>query len=310
MGFAALLILGFHLYIPFSHHIFELSIQRAAYIGVDLFFFLSAYSLGRKESISFFSFIKNRFFSIYVPFIVFAVIAFFYKRWKFARLLKVIFSIEFFQRGGGAFLWFTSGIMLLYSITPFLIKAKKKFGIMAFLFMLLGWMSVAVVLQYCLNYTTIFILINRLPVFFIGLYYDELRGIAIGKLKIPAILTGIFIGVFLLFQYGSITKLNRPLSEFYYIIAIPFVFSFVVLCDFVAETVKIRNVPLNFVGKISFELYGSQMIFGYDMESFFMKTTKNGQISFLLTCFSLIVIAYLFHQMFVFINERKRKNKK
>ena len=48
MGFAALLIFLFHFYIPLSS---EGNIFAFAYLGVDIFFFVSAYSLGKKEDI-------------------------------------------------------------------------------------------------------------------------------------------------------------------------------------------------------------------------------------------------------------------
>ena len=43
MGLAALLIVIFHFYIPFTGTKLELTLWRATYIGVDLFFFVSAY---------------------------------------------------------------------------------------------------------------------------------------------------------------------------------------------------------------------------------------------------------------------------
>ena len=51
MGLAALLIMIFHFYIPFSGLKAELVIYRAAYIGVDIFFFVSAYSLAQRDRI-------------------------------------------------------------------------------------------------------------------------------------------------------------------------------------------------------------------------------------------------------------------
>lgn len=129
MGLAALLIMIFHFYIPFSGLKAELVIYRAAYIGVDIFFFVSAYSLAQRDRIEYWKFVGNRLLSIYIPFVLFAVVAGFYEKWKYPRFFKVISGIEFFKRGGGSFLWFFVAIMLIYLIAPFLIKLKKTFWI-------------------------------------------------------------------------------------------------------------------------------------------------------------------------------------
>ena len=76
MGIAAILILIFHFYIPFTDSIYELSFRKASYIGVELFFFLSACSIGKNTFIKFVPFIKNRLLLVYVPFVAFSVIAF------------------------------------------------------------------------------------------------------------------------------------------------------------------------------------------------------------------------------------------
>ena len=95
----------FHFYIPFSGLKAELVIYRAAYIGVDIFFFVSAYSLAQRDRIEYWKFVGNRLLSIYIPFVLFAVVANFYEKWKYPRFFKVIAGIEFFKRGGGSFLW-------------------------------------------------------------------------------------------------------------------------------------------------------------------------------------------------------------
>ena len=61
MGFAALLIFLFHFYIPLSS---EGNIFAFAYLGVDIFFFVSAYSLGKKK-------ILNLFLSLRIDFFLF-----------------------------------------------------------------------------------------------------------------------------------------------------------------------------------------------------------------------------------------------
>ena len=55
MGYAALLIVLFHFYIPVFNNVAETFIYRSAYIGVDLFFFVSASSLSIKSQIDYYT---------------------------------------------------------------------------------------------------------------------------------------------------------------------------------------------------------------------------------------------------------------
>ena len=82
MGYAALLIVLFHFYIPVFNNVAETFIYRSAYIGVDLFFFVSASSLSKKSQIDYLPFVANRFRAVYIPFVIFSVIAFVYKKWR------------------------------------------------------------------------------------------------------------------------------------------------------------------------------------------------------------------------------------
>lgn len=165
MGLSALLILFFHLYIPFTTSALELSLQRSAYIGVDLFFFLSAYSLGRKTKINWRAFFHNRFCVIYLPFVLFAVFAFFYQGWKFKRLLEVVSGVEFLRRGGGSFLWFFPGMFLFYFMTPLWLRVKEAFSKSGLLVMLMGWLLLAVFVQFVLKQNQLLLLIHRMPIF-------------------------------------------------------------------------------------------------------------------------------------------------
>lgn len=108
----------FHFYIPFSGLKAELVIYRAAYIGVDIFFFVSAYSLAQRDRIEYWKFVGNRLLSVYIPFVLFAVVAAFYDKWKYPRFFKVISGIEFSKRRRLLFMVFVA-IMLIYLIAPF-----------------------------------------------------------------------------------------------------------------------------------------------------------------------------------------------
>ena len=309
MGFAALLIFVFHFYIPFTDTAAETFFYRSAYIGVDLFFFLSAVSLGKNESLPFGSFMRNRLLRVYVPFAVLAMIAALYKGWKIKKLAFVLLGIEFIQKGGGAFLWFLPGIMLLYLVTPLLVRVKSRFGLKSLAVLIALWAAVVLLLQYAFNWTRIFILLNRIPVYLIGLYFAPLSRCLPKKLRLPLMAAGLIIGGALVWQFGTTARLNVPIKEMYYVLAIPYTLSIAALLDFAAETLNSRLAPLEFVGGITLELYGLQMIFGYDVESFLISKAVNGQLAFLISAALLISAAYVFHMLRVqtdkYIKRRK-----
>ena len=112
----AFLILVFHLWIRLSSTMMESFFVHTAYIGVDLFFLVSIVSLASKE-ISYKEFIHNRIMTIYLPFVFFVFLNAFVQG-KYTNIIRQIFFIEFFQKGGGAFLWFLPAMMLLYLVFP------------------------------------------------------------------------------------------------------------------------------------------------------------------------------------------------
>ena len=297
MGFAALLIFVFHFYIPFTDTAAETFFYRSAYIGVDLFFFLSAVSLGKNESLPFGSFIRNRLSRVYVPFAVLAVLAAAYKGWAFKKLFFVLCGIDFLQKGGGAFLWFLPGIMLLYLITPLFVRLKSRCGLKSLGLLFLLWAAAVVLLQYGFHRTRIFILLNRIPIYLLGLYFVPLSRYQPEKLRVPLIIAGLVIGGALVWNFGTTARLNAPIKDMYYIIAIPYTLSVAALIEFASERFSLRLAALSFVGGVTLELYGLQMIFGYDIESFLVSKALNGQLAFLITAAVLISASCLFSML-------------
>ena len=127
MTFSALFIVIFHMWINVTNSPIEMYLRQICVIGVDLFFFLSAYSIGKRKNIEYKKFIIDRFLKIYLKFIIFACIAAFYLKWDISKFIKVILGIELFNKGGGSFLWFIPGIMLVYLTLPLYKKIDEKY---------------------------------------------------------------------------------------------------------------------------------------------------------------------------------------
>lgn len=295
MGFAALLILIFHFYVPFGQSRFEFFVWQSAYYGVDLFFFMSAYSLGTKDKIKFGAFLANRLYYIYLPFVIMTLIATIYKHWSFMRFVKILLGIEFFNNGGGAFLWFVTAIMILYILAPLFVGIKSKYGILALPMLLAFWLVVAVIFQFVFPKETLFIVINRLPIFILGLFYEDYRKLDLKKFKLPLAVISLVLGCLLVNKWGLTVRLSKPFWNMFYILAIPMVFGIVGIFDSLSELVKLRNIPLSLLGKITLELYGFQMIFGLKIESKIYMRTRNGFLSFLVTAAAVIAIATVFY---------------
>ena len=153
----AFLILVFHLWIRLSSTMMESFFVHTAYIGVDLFFLVSIYSLASKE-IRYKEFICNRILTIYLPFVFFVLMNAFVQG-KYTNIIRQVFFIEFFQKGGGAFLWFLPAMMLLYLVFPVfhqwnnLYKTYIAFG----MYILTVWICTVI------KYDQIMILLHRIP---------------------------------------------------------------------------------------------------------------------------------------------------
>lgn len=317
MGLAAILILVFHFWMPLTASPIETNIYRSAYLGVDIFFFVSAYSLSQRKHISWLKFMGNRLLYVYAPFVVMCLMAALYKGWTLRKLSMALCGVSFFLAGGGSFLWFAIAIMLVYMVAPGMIKLKEKFGYGAAVIVMIAWLVLVCILQFVFSYTTIFILINRIPIMIIGFFYDDLRKILNRRYAIAGIIIGLVVGACIVYNYCGNVRLNKPISDIYYILVIPFTVSLIMLIDFIETKFPFKCRPLDFIGGLTLEIYGMQMIFGYDIESKVFKMLKQTTmslsilklISFLVTVCLLIMISWIFSKIKTVILEYVKRKK-
>ena len=249
---AAFQILFFHLWAPITSTQIEQFILKTAYVGVDMFFFLSAYSLAGRE-IDYVPFLKDRVLKLYAKFAFFTLImALFSKSFGVIRVVKSLTLIEFFQKGGGAFLWFIPAILILYIIYPLFLKWNSRFKV---IWVLLIWLIAGVFSEHVLSYTTVFIFTNRIPVILAG-YLFKTYCTHNNNLRRSFIVL-IPLGVLLLHMYGFKVRLNFPIKDMFYVLAIPSVLGLVMLSSYVKKYAVTESL-----GSITLELYAVQMIFG------------------------------------------------
>ena len=249
---AAFQILFFHLWAPITSMQIEQFVLKTAYVGVDMFFFLSAYSLAGRE-IDYVPFLKDRVLKLYAKFAFFVMImALFSKSFGVIRAVKSLTFIEFFQKGGGAFLWFIPAILILYIIYPLFLKWNSRFKV---IWVLLIWLIAGVFSEHVLSYTAVFIFTNRIPVILAG-YLFKTYCTKNNNLRRSFIVL-IPLGALLLHMYGFKVRLNFPIKDMFFVLAIPTVLGLVTLSSYVKKCAVTDSL-----GSITLELYAVQMIFG------------------------------------------------
>ena len=249
---AAFQILFFHLWAPLTSTQIEQFILKTAYVGVDMFFFLSAYSLAGRE-IDYVPFLKDRVLKLYAKFAFFVLImALFSKSFGVIRAVKSLTFIEFFQKGGGAFLWFIPAILIFYAVYPLFLKWNSRFKV---IWVLLIWLTGSVFAEHVLSYTAVFIFTNRIPVILAG-YLFKTYCTKNNNLRRSFIVL-IPLGALLLHMYGFKVRLNFPIKDMFYVLAIPSVIGLVMLSSYVKKYAVTESL-----GSITLELYAVQMIFG------------------------------------------------
>ena len=264
---AAFQILFFHLWAPLTSTQIEQFILKTAYVGVDMFFFLSAYSLAGRE-IDYVPFLKDRLLKMYAKFAFFVLImALFSKSFGVIRVVKSLTLIEFFQKGGGAFLWFIPAILILYIIYPLFLKWNSRFKV---IWVLLIWLIAGVFSEHVLSYTAVFIFTNRIPVILAGYLFktyctgnrdaimpDNNKMNRTIQILRRSFIVLIPLGTLLLYMYGFKVRLNFPIKDMFYVLAIPTVLGLVTLSSYVKKYAVTESL-----GSITLELYAVQMIFG------------------------------------------------
>lgn len=301
MSFSALMIIIFHLWINITKpntniYLIETYLRYIGYIGVDIFFFLSAYSLASNEIDNYLNFIFKRFKKIYLKFIIFGVIAFFFNKWSFLKLLKIIFGIEFLTKGGGSFLWFIPAIMIIYILLPLYKKLDNKYKIITPIITIITYLILVITLSINKK-TTLLIFINRIPIILLGYYFSKLK--IFEKLQknnllyycVALCLTifGLFFNYYLYLNHFYLSYFQ----DIFYVLSIPLIIGVILLLD------KIKvNKLFNYLGSITLEVYAIQMIFGYYLTGKLVKIISNSFLTNIISIVIVILIASFFNLIF------------
>lgn len=306
MAISAILILIYHLWINITNLRVEIYLRQICVIGVDIFFFISAYTIG-KLKISYKDFIANRIKKIYSEFLVFSIIGAIYFKWGLKKFLNVVFGFELIKYGGGSFLWFIPGIMIIYLTLPIIKKLDIKFPKIIPFALLIIYMLVVVLISTLGDYKALFILINRIPVILIGYYFarydifDKLdkNKIIYWALTIISTIVGIVVSYCIFKYHFKVTWFK----EIFYVLYIPLVIGIILIIDRIK-----KNKLIEYIGSITLELYGIQMIFGFKIANNIYRYVDKRLMSNILTIITIIIMAMMYNYIIKLKGKILKKN--
>lgn len=293
MLFASILILIFHLWINIfdrTSSLFEIEnfIRKICYIGVDIFFFLSSYSISKSEIKDYKKFIFNRLIKVYLVFILFAVIGAICFNWNFKTFLLTISGIQLFIKGGGSFLWFIPALMIIYILLPLFNKIDNKYKILTPIITLITWLLFTIIISVYTKYNQIFIFTNRIPIILLGCYcskYCILDKLNLKKYLILMI-SLLVLGIFILYKFNHVTC--SYINDIFYLVSIPLIIGLILLINLIPT-----NKIIDKIGSATLEMYGIQMLFGFKMTSKIYELLKSAILSNFITILIVIVFSVI-----------------
>lgn len=276
MAFSAILILIFHFWVVENSFV-----KGTSYLGVDIFFFLSGYSLADKSTVC-----RVKF--LYLRFVIASLVAFVYNKWSLSYLIKVLSGVDLIENGGGAFLWFIPTILVYYMWYPLFKKYDKINRIRTIGVVSCLWLAVSFIVVN--NYHQLGIVWLRIPVFLLGYYFTKVTLKDSTRYILGIIL--VVVGVLLTKEFGYIHKLQTPIYNMFYICIIPLTLGIILLLQ------KVRECKLVvLIGSSTFEMYVIQMIFGYDLMSSLINIVDSILIVNIITVVTIVCISITINQI-------------
>lgn len=267
MGVAMLWIISYHF--PFQISFLPLRVfKEIGYGGVDIFLFASGlgcyFSYSKNQDPL--TFIKrriSRLAPVYLPFIIVWVsYSYFSGKISLQAVIGNIFAVQGFTNLGENFNWYIAGLILCYILTPFFFGIIEKMknggallGLIAFLLM------ITIPFE---NATNGIIIVTRLPIFAIGMYFAKMSESecpvltckSISFLFLASVVGFAVLGMFRLF-FGKFLW-SYGLYWYPFILITPGLCVFIsIICETMIKYKITRGFiwPLKSIGEYSFELY-------------------------------------------------------
>lgn len=304
MAVATIMILIFHLWINVTNSVIENFLRYICVIGVDLFFFVSAYSIGKKKNIEYKKFLLNRLNSVYFKFFLLSIVCAIYAGWDIIKFIKTVLGIELFTNGGGSFLWFIPSIMIVYILLPLYKKIDDKYPKITPSISFTIYILASIIVSLYTDYTALFIFTNRILIILIGFYfakYNVLEKINTNR-RIYYVITFVllFVGIFISYNtYVNFFKLSW-LNDAFYILNIPLEIGLILLLDKIKE-----NRVIKMIGSATLESYGIQMIFGFKLANIIYKKIHYALLSNIVSIVVILILSLILKYIFDLIQKMK-----
>ena len=298
MGVAALLIILFHLFpVSRSNDVVSSYIRFVAmtgYIGVDIFFFMTGYMAYYSDTGNYFSYIKRKFLHIYPIFIFCCIIYVIMGKLSITKAVLTVFGIEFILNGGGSMIWFIPAIMIFYLAVPFYLKLVRKMNNLKLLIISLAiWSGIMLALENFTDNHSLNIFLCRLPIILLGPFLAGYEGKWRVNIKAGVGVVLLVAGIALNYNFGYMIKLAFPISDIFYVTAIPYVMGIILCADVIFA--KVKSYIFSALGKVSLELYCLQMVFGSLIFGRAIRYVNSSLVAFFIVFAIIFILSKLIH---------------
>jgi len=298
MGVAALLIILYHLFpVSRSNDVVSSSIRFVAmtgYIGVDIFFFMTGYMAYYSDTGNYFSYIKRKFLHIYPIFIFCCILYVIMGKLSITKAVLTVFGIEFILNGGGSMIWFIPAIMIFYLAVPFYLKLVRKMNNIKLLIISLAiWSGLMLAIENFTDNHSLNIFLCRLPIILLGLFLAGCEGKWRVNIKAGVGVVLLVVGITLNYNFGYMIKLAFPISDIFYVTAIPYVMGIILCTDVIFA--KVKSYIFSALGKVSLELYCLQMVFGSLIFGRAIRYVNSSLVAFFIVFAIIFILSKLIH---------------
>lgn len=321
MGFAAMWIFVFHVRneiilfskVPVLSRI-EVFFDNIGFNGVDIFLLLSGwglyYAINKYSLVNFYG---RRFRRLILPYAASCIFLALHYKWDFLRFIKGLTCWTFLTKSVYETLWFIPAIAILYLFFPLYFKLFNKVS-NKYIFTagsILLWLALAALGAMISDRTDIYLFINRIPVFLMGILFGWMaynkRNISPRILILFAVM---LIAGFQLQYYYAFGKIKVLLPEGRnglpaFLIAIPMCFAAGLIFNCLDRITFIKKL-FGFLGGMSLEIYVVQeCVIRFVKESiYYSGAAFDDRIYVLVVLVLTLGIAYVMHLIISVITKK------
>lgn len=265
MGFAALWIIFFHVWIPVFSSVPGLSfaesyIKRIGFCGVDIFFFLSGigmvFAVGKSTLGQFY---YRRIKRLILPFVLVGVLKMFTNGWDIAKFAEAVSGYSFYFENIYTLLWFVPAVVTFYLLFPLYHKLLEKSGnaVLFTLVVLEIWLILSVKANGLMR-RDLFGFTNRIPVFLLGVlfaYTSKDKKIALDKNSAIFAVVTLILGAYLAYLTNLADMFLIVQSSNSFLPNLLMTVSICPLLAFILDKLPFLGKILGFFGLFTLEFY-------------------------------------------------------